>query len=112
MRYGSFRKSTKAFEAPPEEVARDARVDVSVVSAIEVNGQRVNVQVSDFSGSGVGGRCAIPLPIGAEGSIALPRIGEVPIQIRWAFGGRFGARFADGVALDDLFAPPATPQAE
>ncbi|TFI57985.1 PilZ domain-containing protein [Sphingomonas parva] len=109
MRYGSFRKSTKSFETPPTEVARSARVDLSVVSAIEVNGQRVNVQVSDFSGQGVGGRCAMPLPIGAEGSISLPRLGTVPIQIRWAFGGRFGARFAEGVDADALLPAPVIP---
>ena len=109
MRYGSYRKSTKSFEAPPAEVARCERVDVLVVSAIEVNGERVNVQISDLSDQGLGGRSAIPLAIGAEGSISLPSVGTVPIQIRWAFGGRFGARFVEEVDADALLALPTMP---
>jgi len=112
MRYGSFRKSTKSFEAPPQEVARSRRIDVAVVSSVEVDGQRINVQLSDLSARGVGGRSAIPLPIGAEGTITLPRIGPVPLQIRWALGGRSGARFLARVQHEDLFAAPAMPPAE
>jgi hypothetical protein len=80
-----------------------------VVSAIEVNGERFNVQVSDLGERGLGGRSASPLPIGAEASISLPRLGQVPIQIRWALGGRFGARFLQRVQFEQLFAgPPAS----
>ena len=109
MRYGTFRKSTKSFEPPAPTVARSERTDVVVVSVIELNGQRVSVKVADLSDRGLGGQSAMPLPIGAEASVTLPRIGTVPVQIRWALGTRFGARFIHRIPLDDLFAAPAEP---
>jgi hypothetical protein len=93
LRYGSYRKSTKSFEAPPPYFERDERLPVTMVSAVLLDGRRIAVQVSDVSERGVGGRSAEPLPIGAELLLALPGFGSVPVEIRWALGARFGARF-------------------
>ena len=103
MRYGSFRKSTKSFEPPAPTVDRSARIDVAMVSVIELEGQRVSVKVADLSDRGLGGQSAQPLPIGAEAHVTLPRIGAIPVQIRWALGTRFGARFIDQVEVEELF---------
>jgi hypothetical protein len=111
LRYGSFRKSTKSFEAPPIEVVRDERFDVAMVSAIEVKGERVAVQISDLSERGIGGRSSVPLSIGEEAQVTLPQIGTVPVQIRWALGGRFGARFLVRVNFTALTDAPAQPAA-
>jgi hypothetical protein len=112
MRYGSFRKSTKCFEPPAPTLERSERTDVAVVSVIELDGQRVSVKVADLSERGLGGQSAMPLPIGAQASVTLPRIGPVPVQIRWALGTRFGARFVQSIPLDELFAAPCEAAAE
>ena len=107
MRYGSFRKSSKSFEPPAPTVVRSERTDVAMVSVIELDGQRVSVKVADLSDSGLGGQSAQPLPIGAEARVTLPQLGPVPVQIRWALGTRFGARFVDRVEIDEIFEAPA-----
>ena len=109
MRYGSFRKSTKCFEPPAPSVDRNERKDVAVVSVIELDGRRVSVKVADVSNCGLGGQSALPLPIGAEARVTLPRLGAVPVQIRWALGTRFGARFVDRVETSELPDAPGPP---
>jgi hypothetical protein len=86
MRYGSFRKSTKCFEPPAPTLERSERTDVAVVSVIELDGQRVSVKVADLSERGLGGQSAMPLPIGAQASVTLPRIGPVPAEDRAGAG--------------------------
>ena len=109
MRYGSFRKSTKCFEPPAPSVDRNERKDVAVISVIELEGRRVSVKVADVSDCGLGGQSALPLPIGAEARVTLPRLGAVPVQIRWALGTRFGARFVEEIAVDELIVASPSP---
>ena len=112
MRYGSFKTPAKCFEPPAPELVRDRRRGVAVVSWVELEGERMPVQISDVSENGLGGRSNAPLAIGAEALVALPQIGPVPVQIRWSLGGRFGARFQTRVEFDDLLAPLPLPKAE
>ena len=104
VRYGAFRKSAKCFEAPAPELLRDQRVEISVLTAVEVGGRRIPVELCDLSIRGVGGRSDFALPIGAHAMVALPDIGQVPVQICWALGDSFGARFLSRIEAQQ--APP------
>ena len=101
MRYGTFRKSTKCFEAPAPELSRDQRVEISVLTAIEVDDRRIPVELCDLSVRGIGGKSDFALPIGAQAMVALPDIGAVPVQICWALGGAFGARFLSRIEAQE-----------
>lgn len=103
MRYGSFRKSTKAFERPPELAPREQRVQVSLAAAIQVAGEPVPVRITDLSAGGFSGISPAVLPIGLATMLSIPPVVNIPIQIRWAMTSRFGARFLHAPDLSGLF---------
>lgn len=67
--------------------------------AINRDGQVVPLLVVNISPHGLMARCDARLADGDKLHIALPGIGQVAAQVRWALGGRIGCQFDRPVVL-------------
>ena len=57
------------------------------------DGSAVSVRLTDISFDGCQVETDVILPIGHKVKLALPRLGDINAQVRWALPGRAGMRF-------------------
>lgn len=75
-------------------VGRNDRHPVEVDAVVHRDdGSRESVKVSNFSEEGCRIETDADLPIGERLQIAIPRMGRIKAQVRWALSGSAGARF-------------------
>ena len=75
-------------------VGRKDRSPVELDAVIRrVDGTEASVKLTNFSEEGCRIECAGELRIGEHLAIAIPRMGQVMAQIRWALHGSAGAKF-------------------
>lgn len=77
-------------------VGRKDRNDVSVdATVLRADGKSIAVTLTNVSDGGCCLRSDEPFRIGEHIGIALPRMGSVRAQVRWALPGAAGAQFLD-----------------
>ena len=75
-------------------VGRKDRHEVTVDAVVHRDGgQKVKVTLTNFSDNGCRIEAEEEFRIGERVSIALPRMGNVAAQVRWALPGSAGAQF-------------------
>ena len=75
-------------------VGRKERHDVEVDAvAYRANGTKASVKLSNLSNSGCRIDSASDFQVGERLQIAIPRMGFVRVQVRWASPGSAGAKF-------------------
>jgi hypothetical protein len=76
------------------EGSRRARIDVEIdAMAHRSDGSKFPVRVSNFSDQGCRIETDSDVRIGERLNIAVPRMGHVKAQVRWALPGAAGTRF-------------------
>ena len=84
---------SKQYERPARPLDRDERHGVNLIAWVAGEGGGAPAHVVDLSPSGFGAKSWALMRIGSEIGVALPGLGTVRAQVRWALGGVFGARF-------------------
>lgn len=75
-------------------IKRNERRDVDVPAlAYLTDGSSIEVRLTNISYEGCQIEAEATLPIGERLKLALPRLGEISMQVRWALDGKAGARF-------------------
>jgi hypothetical protein len=75
-------------------VARKDRLSVAIDAvALRADGTKAPVKVIDYSEHGCRLETDAEFGIGERLQIAMPRMGNVKAQVRWAIHGKVGARF-------------------
>jgi len=75
-------------------VGRKDRHPVQIDATIHcADGSREPAKLSDFSDEGCRIECDRGFQIGERLQIAIPRMGQIKAQVRWALPGSAGARF-------------------
>lgn len=72
--------------------------------ATRPDGRILPVVIVNTSPGGLMARCDVPCEEGDRLRIELPSVGMLPVEVRWALGGRIGCRIAPALALDDYYA--------
>jgi hypothetical protein len=67
--------------------------------AIHADGRTLQMLVVNISPHGFMARCEAPIVDGDTLRLALPGVGMVPANVRWALGGRIGCQFDRPMAL-------------
>jgi hypothetical protein len=67
-------------------------VDVAAVAYLP-DGTAIDVRLTNISYEGCQLQAKQMLPIGEKLKLALPRLGEVPAQVRWSIGSKAGLYF-------------------
>lgn len=76
------------------EADRRARIEVEIDATVQrSDGTRFAVRVSNFSDQGCRIETDRDVRIGERLQIAVPRMGQVKAQVRWALPGAAGTRF-------------------
>ena len=76
---------------------RAARLPVSVRTAFLADGESTEVTVVNVTIYGFMAETASPVEIGQAGALVLPSGDELPAEVRWTEGSRFGARFTPAI---------------
>jgi hypothetical protein len=75
-------------------IGRKDRHPVEVEAVLRrVDGRQSSVTLTNFSEDGCRIECPEDLQIGEQLAIAIPRMGQVLAQVRWALPGSAGAKF-------------------
>lgn len=81
-------------ECAPKEVRRRDRHSTVVDAVIHrADGTRSPARLTNFSDEGCRIETALEFRVGERLAIAIPRMGQVKVQIRWTAPGSAGARF-------------------
>lgn len=65
---------------------------------VRAGGQAAEARIVNLSPHGLMARCDTPVAEGERVTIALPGLGSVAAEVRWALGGRIGCQFETAVA--------------
>lgn len=77
-----------------QETGRRDRVTVEIDATVQrTDGSKLPCRVSNFSDQGCRIETDCDLHIGERLQIAVPRMGNVKAQVRWALAGAAGTRF-------------------
>lgn len=75
-------------------IGRKDRHNVAIDAVVHrTNGRKSSVKLTDFSDEGCRIEAGEEFQIGERVQIAIPRMGQVKAQVRWALPGSAGARF-------------------
>jgi hypothetical protein len=75
-------------------IGRKDRHPVEIDAVVcRTDGSKAPVKLTNFSDEGCRIKCEDEFRIGERLQIAIPRMGQVKAQIRWALPGQAGARF-------------------
>ena len=81
-------------ERDPGMTGRRERFPVEMEATVQRHdGTKVPVRVRNFSDQGCRVETGEPFRIGERFQIAVPRMGEIRAQVRWALPGAAGTRF-------------------
>ncbi len=84
----------------PGQIARTPRVSVAYDATLVMSdGTEHAVIVTDVSSGGFHLKSDDTIPIGSRIFLRVPRYGDFPAQIRWAFGSEAGGVFLEPVDL-------------
>jgi hypothetical protein len=80
---------------------RPARRDVRLSCQVILGNDRTHEAVlEDVSHRGFKVRSPVSLLVGSKLELEIPNVGRVPVQVRWALGGRVGGTFLAQLAPD------------
>lgn len=68
------------------------------------DGRLLPFLVVNSSASGLMARCEGPCEPGERLRVDLPVVGAMPVEVRWALGGRIGCRFVQPLGLAEYYA--------
>lgn len=80
---------------------REERIAVDEAARLHPNGwSSLEVRLLDISANGFRAQCEARVPAGSCVALEVPGHGRTPAYVTWRRGDRFGARFAEPIALD------------